>query len=255
MIRIFRSVLPAAAFMALAAGGAQAGQWVVLDSSAPGLSPGAELSADQKLDVPDGATLSLVDQSGAMITLKGPFSGVPAAPSAGGDGRVAASLASLLRSSAEDTKSVGAVRAVDPAPASLADVLAIDPARAGGLHCLYDVAAAELARAPTAPSTPLSIVATETGETAKVEWPGNTTRQPWPSAVPLVDGGSYLVERAGESQAPVVTLKVLPAQGANDLARAAEMADAGCTRQARALVAVAARSTASTAPASSAPPP
>jgi hypothetical protein len=247
MIRIARAILPAAAIVVLLAGSAQAGQWVVLDSSVPGLSPGSEVPSDGKLDLPDGTAVSLVDQSGSMVTLKGPFSGVPAAPQAGGDGRIAASLASLLRSNTDDAKSVGAVRAAGEAPASLADVLAIDPTRAGGLHCLYDVSDAALARAPTSPTTPVSIVATETGETAKVEWPGNATRQPWPSAVPLVDGSTYLLERAGESQAPVFTLKVLSGQATTDLARAAEMADAGCTRQARALVAVATK-TATSAP-------
>jgi hypothetical protein len=56
----------------------------------------------------------------------------------------------------------------------------------------------------------------------------------WPKDVPLIDGGSYLIQEDGHSGAAITTVHLLMAQpGRSELQRIAELAESGCTSQAR----------------------
>lgn len=65
---------------ALGAGGALA-ETVVLSSTAPGVATGAVLDEANQITIPAGASVTLIDASGATRTVRGPYSGpVGAAP-------------------------------------------------------------------------------------------------------------------------------------------------------------------------------
>lgn len=67
------------------AGAAQAGDYVVVNSSDPAIRPGLELSAGQRLTLGAGQTLRIMDASGNVSSLRGAAAGAvvprPGAPS------------------------------------------------------------------------------------------------------------------------------------------------------------------------------
>ena len=76
-----------AAFMALAAPPAGAANLVVIASTAPGFAPGQIVHSDDPIEVPKGATVTLVSDTGNIVTVPGPHSGpaeIAAGPGGGG---------------------------------------------------------------------------------------------------------------------------------------------------------------------------
>jgi hypothetical protein len=240
----FSAVLFVAAMMVGIASVA-AEDFVVIESTgAPKIAEGSMLSGGQTVTVPEKGRVVLAGDSGRMVTLAGPFSGPVAQPGPAGDGRVLTALASLVRKKETDQSAVGAVRNADvtwrkETATSLADVVAIDTGD-GGDTCLYDPTKAELLRAPTDAAPRVNILNATSGAGAMVEW-GAARRAPWPKALPIEDGESYVFEQPGKATAAVVTVHVLPNQAASDIGRVAQLADAGCDGQARLLLAVIAK--------------
>ena len=63
-----------------------AAQLVVVASTAPAIKPGQIVDGAKKLEIPAGASVTLVSQAGKSMKLAGPYSGVPDSGSGGGDG-------------------------------------------------------------------------------------------------------------------------------------------------------------------------
>ena len=64
---------------------APAAEFVVVAGGAPGLMPGQVVQSGATLEIPAGASVTLVSESGKTLTLKGPHSG-PAGTGGGGGG-------------------------------------------------------------------------------------------------------------------------------------------------------------------------
>src|SRR3954466_9113079 len=67
--------LAATTAIALAASSAMADDAVLLASTVPGYVPGMVVSSKDRLSVPDGASATLLFQSGEMLRLSGPYEG------------------------------------------------------------------------------------------------------------------------------------------------------------------------------------
>ncbi|HUN50302.1 MAG TPA: hypothetical protein VMU42_04275 [Candidatus Sulfotelmatobacter sp.] len=230
--------------LALTAAPALAEDFVVVESSAPTIAAGAQIASGSAVTVPDKARVVLLAASGQIVTLNGPFQGVPAATGgAGGDSRLLTAVASLVHANTQESGSVGAVRAADvqwraatiKAPH---DVFAID-ASDGGDACLDDPEHAMLTRNPSDPAGSMTIHAMDGDATAKVEWPASTARMPWPKELKLADGATYVIEPPGQASAAMTTVHLLPAAPAqSDIERVKQLTDAGCTDQAKLLLGV-----------------
>src|SRR5450432_132847 len=73
---VHRAALLAATVVAsLAASPASADDAVMLASTVPGYVPGMVVSFSDRLSVPEGASATLLFQSGGMLRLRGPFDG------------------------------------------------------------------------------------------------------------------------------------------------------------------------------------
>lgn len=84
---------------------------VVMQSTAPDLSPGTVVAADTAIAVPDGERVVFLTQAGVQIAVDGPYEGaVPDGEAALPDGWEA-----LLGSSEVDMRDVGATRALESA--------------------------------------------------------------------------------------------------------------------------------------------
>lgn len=230
--------------LGLAAAAANAETFVVVESSAPDVKVGTELGDGAAITVADQGRVVLVGSSGQMVTLTGPFQGVPKAEASGAtQSRVFTTIASLV---AKSGTTVGVSRAAAPqwradAVKTAEDVFAID-AGEGGDTCLYDLSKARVTRNPSGGSGDTTIMAMEGSATATVAWAPGAAYAPWPRGVPLADDASYVMEQAGQSVAAIATIHLLEAAPTmTGVERVAQIAERGCDAQARLLLAIVAK--------------
>ena len=237
---------PVLTILLLLGGGlaARAEDYVVVESSAADIKTGTTIGAGATLTIPDKARVVLMSGSGKTVALTGPFKGAPPADAGAGNSAALKAVVAMLGS--DDQRQVpGAVRAADVAwradiTKSLTDVVAID-ATDGGDVCLYDAATAQVTHNP-AKAGAMIIHSTDGDAAATVTWPAQTAVLPWPKALKLTDGSTFLIEQPDQSDAAMATIHLLPADKAKtDIERVAQMAEAGCKDQAHLLLAVIAK--------------
>jgi hypothetical protein len=236
----------------LAASVARAEEFVVIDASGSDKPIGTVFASGAVVTVPDHGRLVLLGASGQVVSLTGPFEGVPSAKPAGSaNNRVFAAIASLVHTDQKET-TPGAVRSTeDPAIArikwridsakTLTDVLAIDTSN-GGETCLYDLTSVRLIRKPSSRPSKVTIHDRNGGALAAIPWPQDAASLPWPAQVPIADGASYLIELEGQAALVKTTIHLLSeSSSATSVERVAQLADRGCKDQGRLLLVLLAR--------------
>jgi len=215
---------------------ANAGEMVVIDSNAPGLSPGAILDGSKPLELAPGTAVTVVTGDGRVKSLKGPFSGVPFAgeESAPGGSALIRSLSALIGGKAPNTGELGMMRG--ERLVGRPDAWSIDVIRSGA-HCVTDRSHALLWRPIGVTSETLTIRRQPWGERVSVDWPAGTNSLIWPKNLPLEHGGQYLIRLSSRISGAKLVVYVVPANLPTDAHLAAWMADLGCNEQAMALVA------------------
>ena len=98
--------IAAGAFFLASALGAQAGDVVVMDSSADSLIPGDMVDDAKVVDIPSGAVVTLIMADGETRVVNGPYAGPIGQAQSSAD-----TLESLTASRGGETKVLGAVRA------------------------------------------------------------------------------------------------------------------------------------------------
>lgn len=235
--------------LALATSSALARQSVVVESTAPSFPPGQVIDDNTSVQLPAGTTVTLVADNGAITKLSGPFTGKPTAPGAApadgdGDPAVVQALSRLFVANQPLSNSWGTFRGHEPAgsfrgdgesPVSPAQIWAIN-VRDSETVCALSGTAPTLWRADKTDPVTVLLVHLSTGREATITFPANVQEQPWPSGVPLLDGGEYAVRDANNQWERRMALRIVPADQKPGVARAAWMSDAGCFRQARAVL-------------------
>jgi hypothetical protein len=214
---------------------ASAAEFVVVAGGAPGLMPGQVVQSGATLEIPAGASVTLVSESGKTLTLKGPYSG-PAGTGAAGGGNpgpgLIKALSGLLTVSGRETASLGAMRGVQPSPPP--DPWVVDIARSGD-HCVPAKDPVRLWRAKKDKARILFLKNLGDKSKSVTDWPAGSSALAWPAEVTLGDGGRYLLGLKG-SQARRFNLHLVPAGLPTDAHRAAWMAKKGCVIQAKQLL-------------------
>ena len=220
----------------MAAQWAQAGQLVIVDSTAAALLPGQVLDGSKPLSLSAGTQITVISEDGKVTTFEGPFSGVPASGGSGGGGSGGGLLASLskLVDDQGGSGSLGVMRAVKAGDAP--DPWVIDVLRSGS-HCVRAGVAPVLWRPGANKGSQLSLKPLPKGKRMKIDWPAGMDGIDWPDGLALTDGGRYLVKMSGRMTAAKMVVHILPADLPSDAHRVAWMADKGCTGQAKALLA------------------
>lgn len=231
MTRVFSALL-GVAFMVFASF-AWAADLVVVASSAPDIKAGRIVDSAAAMEVPAGASVTLVSQSGKAITLKGPHSDPPGGNAAGGGGSLVASLSKMLKGG-EETAGVGAMRSAIGAKGP-ADPWAIDVARSGR-HCVAAEGPVKLWRSKERRADVLSLRNVSDKSKAKADWPAGAATIEWPSGIALNDGAYYVARRKDVLTASRLEIHLVPAGLPSDAHKAAWMAEKGCVRQARLLL-------------------
>ncbi|WP_416899161.1 MAG: hypothetical protein ACMVY4_05405 [Minwuia sp.] len=218
-----------------AAWAASAAEIVILESTAPGIEAGAIVEDTDTVEVPDGAMILIVEEDGSSREIAGPFSGAIGSAGSGGEsgGGLIANLGKLVQDRESKRQVLGAIRAA--------------PGQVSPQIYLVDVARSETVCIPTGQTPTLwrpATMAAETevemagasGASARFLWPDEAQSAAWPDGLPLADGGAYALRLAIAPRPTEVKLRLVPDTVTETAARAAWMYQAGCHRQAIALI-------------------
>ena len=228
-------VLSAAFGFLLVVGQAAAADLVVIASSATGIKAGQMVKSGAALDVPTGANVTLVSQSGKTIMLKGPFSGVPGGGAGGGgDKSLVSSLSKLLSASGGKSVALGAMRSGVPKEPDTP--WAVEVGRTG-THCVPAGGPVTLWRGDAAKASSIRIKNMTAGTKAEIAWPAGAKTLAWPAEATVADGNIYLLRLKSNKTASKVTLHLVPAGLPSAPHKAVWMAEKGCGKQARHLLA------------------
>jgi len=224
--------LPALVVLAGWAAASMAGELVVIASTDPAVKIGTIIDGKQSMRVADNASVVLISSAGKRVALSGPYSGAPQPAALSPDKGLVESLSQLITKHADTPAKLAAFRGADkPVPATRPDLWGVDIAHAGS-YCLpadqdatlwWDGARAGVLVSLSGP--------TGRARELRIRWPGGKQHMPWPKEIPLSDGGDYVVRfHARDPGVALSTLQMPPLD--TNAARAAWMAEHGCTRQA-----------------------
>jgi len=225
-----RKVAALAVGAALLAAQASAAELVVVESRGLTLKPGQVIDDSQKVTLQRGDELTLVDESGAVIKLRGPYD---APPSAGGGSGVDISNALAALATGGSQSAMGVVRA-KVENVNLPDPWVVDVTHSGKA-CVRPGGSVVFWRQQSAGATKLRIMPVDRTWRAESEWPAGANELPAPTMFPITDRQTYLFDVGG--QTATVTLVHVPASLATDRMRAAWMLQKNCLNQTKALIA------------------
>jgi len=211
--------------------------YVVLASTVPSLAVGALIGDDMTLEVPQGASLTLIDPIGRIKVIEGPFLG-------------------RLRTDDEEEAEPSFLRDLANiiAEADSADVTlgmgrsTLAPLVSPWLIALHQDLPDDLCVSPEgqlvfyrgdggAPGPETIRFSTADGEQeVSVHWGSDDPLLRWPEELPPVDGESYSIDRGAAPRPPDVILHLTPVTLDSDAHAAVWLARSGCQLQAEAMV-------------------
>jgi hypothetical protein len=219
------ALLAVTALAALIFGEARAEDAVLLASTVPGYVPGMVVSSADRLSVPDGATATLLFESGGMLRLRGPFEGTLGQQQAKSGENSVAMLADMFRLHGVDATVIGGTRSTAQARGTAAlDDVQVDPQRSG-TYCVEPATSVWIAH----PASEHGAYALQRlGKTRTLGWPAGAERIEWPADVPIEDGSQFEIAADGTARS-TVTFHVMPV--ATGSARVAKGILFGCHDQ------------------------
>ena len=205
------------------------------------LPPGSIVDAAKPLTLATGERLALVGEDGTMVRLQGPSSSppVPADPSTDGDNGVVQALSRLFAADASSSTRAawggfrGGEKPQGREAASPSEVWAWNVFRSDSI-CVPAGTQPLMWRPDAARDQNVILLHLSTGNEAEVEFATGQQSAPWPKAVPLLDGGEYVVRDAGNLWERQLAIRMVPEAGV--VRQIAWMSDAGCLRQAKLMV-------------------
>lgn len=221
--------LCALAALLLAGTSAQAESLIVVEARGIGIKPGSSIDSNKTLVLKQGQHVTLITQSGATLTIDGPYD---KPPSAGGQGRsVADTLAGLATERTARTGEAGVTRGTTYN--ALPQPWLVDVTHSGSV-CLQEDHEPEFWRPDAASASSLIVMPADHSWKSQAAWPAGTDRLRVTTDVPVHGGASYVIKFNGSDYS--LAMNTVPANLANDSMRAAWMLQKGCEAQAEALV-------------------
>jgi hypothetical protein len=209
---------------------ASAAELVVVEARGITLKPGQVVDDTQKLTLQKGDEVTLVDESGAVIKLRGPYDGAPNAGSGGSGVDVSNVLAALGTGGVQS--SMGVVRAKIE-DVTLPNPWVVDVTHSGKV-CVRPGSSVVFWRQQSAGPAKLRIMPVDRTWRAESEWPAGASELPAPAMFPITDRQTYVFDVGGLTA--TVTLVQVPASLATDRMRAAWMLQKSCLNQTKALI-------------------
>jgi len=203
---------------------------VVVEARGLTLKPGQVVDDTQKLTLQRGDEVTLVDENGAVIKLRGPYDAAPTASSGGSGVDVSNVLAAL--SAGGSKSSMGVVRA-KVENVTLPNPWVVDVTHSGKA-CVRAGTSVVFWRQQPAGAAKLRITPVDRTWRAESEWAAGASELPAPAMFPVMDRQTYVFDLGG--QTATVTLVQMPASLGTDRMRAAWMLQKNCLSQTKALI-------------------
>ena len=218
----------AAAALLMGASAAIAGPMVLRASgpSAALFKAGQRLADGVAVTLKTGDTLVVLDGRGTR-SVAGP--GSFRFDTASADAAPPTNFAELLTQTRERRARIGAVRGgtAEPVePPHPPGLWAVDVA-AGGTVCILDATQVSLWRADAA--KPLTLAVTQGNMHGDTPFAAGQPTAPWPAAMPVADGGAYIL--TGFAKPVTLTVRLLPVKPDSIEALAAALIAGGCSGQ------------------------
>lgn len=202
---------------------------VLLGSTAPGYGQGMVLGLEDRLRIPEGASLTLLLRSGQVLRLRGPLDAAVGRSlgEARGTGSAAA-LAEALRLRGIDASAIGGTRtasALGPARPRPQEV-SVDIGRSG----TYCIGPADTIWLTQPPAERPAITLRRGGNRRSLAWPKGAARLEWPADISIEDGDRFEVLMADRPMA-VLTFRMPLTDATSDMTGLAEALILGCREQ------------------------
>ena len=225
--RVLAALTIGAAFLASPAWSAEL---VVVEARGLTLKPGQVVDDSQRLTLQRGDEVTLVDENGAVIKLRGPYDAAPSAGNGASGVDVSNVLAAL--SAGGSQSSMGVVRA-KVENVTLPNPWVVDVTHSGKA-CVRAGTSVVFWRQQAAGAAKLRITPVDRTWRAESEWAAGASELPAPAMVPVMDRQTYVFDLGG--QTATVTLVQMPASLGTDRMRAAWMLQKNCLSQTKALI-------------------
>ncbi|MBO6783365.1 MAG: hypothetical protein JJ899_08875 [Alphaproteobacteria bacterium] len=235
LTRRIPGVLLAGALL-FSAHGALAAQLVVIDVSGADLKPGDVVDSGSQIDLPAGASLTLIGEDGTPVQLKGPYKGAPGSSGGGaasGDTNVVGALAQLFSTGGTTDTTLGVTRA-GGAGEAVPSAYAI-PVDASGDFCVLGGSPTFLWRVDSATQAPVVLRAADGSWQGRQQFAAGQDRLPLPPNFPNAPKQAFTLTFGAQESS--IVLHKAPAGLTNPGLRAAWLVRSGCELQARALLA------------------
>ena len=218
--------------------GARAGEvLVVIDATGTGtdLQPGTTVNLDDFVSLPAGARISLLNQEGRLVLVKGPFDGslssvVTATKTKAGNDDVMEKIAGLMEGK-DSVVAFGASRALGTAPTAPVPHPALISVMAPGPRCVV-ATAPQLWRKDATSDESLTLTGPD-GKSVTLAWPAGKDRIAMPAAF-MVDNTELEATLAGKQV--TLTLNLPPSNVRNVSQILAWLGERHCNGQAAALL-------------------
>ena len=200
---------------------------VLLASTVPGYVPGMVISSTDQLSLPDGASATLLFQSGETLRLRGPFEGMLGQPQTRAASGNAALLAEMFRQHGVDATVIGGTRSTRTTSSKLSlDDVQVDSQRSG-IYCVQLATAVWIAR-PVNETGAYAL--RRRGNSRTLNWQLGAIRTEWPVDVPIEDGSQFEIVVNGAARA-TVTFYTISSTATSSPAKVASGLLLGCHDQ------------------------
>jgi len=219
-------------------------QLVVVHSTVPALFAEGQLLDSQMtvFNLPEQSEMTVVFQSGSVITLQGPYRGKVVDPMHSEGVAETTTGINLATALAEIIKSNELSTAVRRGPhrTEQPDIWSIDTSSTKRYYCVDPSKGVRLSRTDSNIAARLSIKHKPSGQSIQVGWPAYRPAINWPEGLPLIYGETYTLELTtvhGNSSFKMLVLYRLPEGLPTDSHKVVWMAGKGCVPQASLLLA------------------
>ncbi|MEM7208684.1 MAG: hypothetical protein AAF434_12735 [Pseudomonadota bacterium] len=209
-----------------------ANQFVIISSNVESLNPGDTVKADQSLDLSEGQSVKLLSASGEVITIEGAQKNLLDRGQNIGDSKLLDAISRLLKSSSTSDSALAVYRG-GGAPNAHAQSVPVD---SSGNVCLTDQSSPNFWWPNPVKGMKIDISHSPSGERASITWASKKKRQPWPQALPIIQGDEYQIEVELSRHIHRFTLLMIPSSISKPLERVVWMSNNGCERQALSLL-------------------
>jgi hypothetical protein len=200
---------------------------VLLASTVPGYVPGMVVSSADRLSVPEGASATLLFQTGETLRLRGPFEGSLGQQQSETGTGIAPRIADIFRMHGVDVTVIGGTRSTGSTRSEPElDDVDVDPDRSG-TYCFQPATSVWILR-PSTDGTAYTL--RRKGSARTLQWPPDAQRIEWPADVPIEDGDQFEIAAGGIVRA-TETFRSVPSTAGNGPARIAGGLIRGCRDQ------------------------